>query len=90
VSLLVGLVTAVVIVTASASAARETIPHKWKNCTIVNQRYPHGVGKRSAHDSTKSGAPVTNFRRSTALYLAAVHYNKRLDADKDGIACEKQ
>jgi hypothetical protein len=89
VGLLVGLVAAAVIVTASASAARQTIPHRWKNCTIVNQRYAHGVGKRSAHDRTKSGDPVTNFRRSTALYLAAMRYNKRLDADKDGIACEK-
>jgi hypothetical protein len=28
-------------------------------------------------------------RRSTALYLTAMHYNRGLDRDKDGIACEK-
>jgi hypothetical protein len=69
-------------------AAVKAIPYKWKNCTIVNKRYPHGVGKRFAHDRT-SGDPVTNFRRSTALYLTAMHYNRGLDRDRDGIACEK-
>jgi hypothetical protein len=70
-------------------AAGSAIPYKWKNCTIVNKRYPHGVGKRFAHDRTKSGDPVTNFRRSTVLYLTAMRYNRGLDRDKDGIACEK-
>jgi hypothetical protein len=32
-----------------------------------------------------SGTPVTNFKRSTRLYLQ----NRGLDRDKDGIACEK-
>jgi hypothetical protein len=34
--------------------------------------------------------PVTTFRRSTRLYNIAMHYNKGLDGDKDGIACEKR
>jgi Excalibur calcium-binding domain len=70
------------------SAARSAIPYRWKNCTIVNKRFPHGVGKLRAHDRT-SGTPVTNFRRSTLIYLRAMHYNRGLDRDKDGIACEK-
>ena len=77
------------IVLASASAAREAIPYRWKNCTIVNKRFPHGVGKLRAHDRT-SGTPVTNFRRSTRLYNEAMRYHPGLDRDKDGIACEKQ
>ncbi len=72
-----------------ASATPNTIPARWKSCKAVNARYPHGVGKLRAHDVTKSGDPVTNFRRSTALYLTAMHYNRGLDRDKDGIACEK-
>jgi hypothetical protein len=40
----------------------------WKH---VKARYPHGVGKRFAHDKT-SGVPVTNFKRSTLLYLRAM------------------
>jgi Excalibur calcium-binding domain len=71
------------------SATWSAVPYRWKNCTIVNKRFPHGVGKLRAHDKT-SGTPVTNFRRSTVIYLRAMHYNRGLDRDKDGIACEKR
>ncbi len=73
---------------AAANASQATIPAKWKNCTVVNHRYPHGVGRYGAHDHT-SGVPVTNFKHSTRLYKTAMHYHKGLDRDKDGIACEK-
>jgi hypothetical protein len=46
------------------------------------------VGKVGAHDKT-SGVPVTTFKRSTRLYRIAMSYNRGLDRDKDGIACEK-
>jgi Excalibur calcium-binding domain len=89
IGLLIAVVAALAVLGASASAARDSIPYKWKNCTIVNKRFPHGVGKLLAHDRT-SGVPVTNFRRSTRLYGTAMHYNRGLDRDKDGIACEKR
>jgi excalibur calcium-binding domain-containing protein len=73
----------------SAPAATSTIPYLWQNCKHVNARYPHGVGRRFAHDHT-SGVPVTNFKRSTLLYNRAMSYNRGLDRDKDGIACEKR
>jgi hypothetical protein len=61
----------------------------WTNCTQLHKRYKHGVGRKWARDHTKSGTnPVTNFYRSTRLYNIAISHNKRLDADKDGIACE--
>jgi hypothetical protein len=66
-----------------ASAAPRTIPYRWKNCT-----YKHGVGKLHAHDHT-TGVPVTNFYRSTRLYNLAMSYNRGLDRDKDGTACEQ-
>jgi len=47
------------------------------------------VGKLRAHDRT-TGTPVTNFKRSTRLYNFAISHNRRLDADRDGVACEKQ
>ena len=47
-----------------------------------------GGGRLHAHDAT-SGTPVTNFKRSTTLYNLAMSYNRGLDRDKDGIACEK-
>jgi Excalibur calcium-binding domain len=68
---------------ASTPAAPSAIPYLWPNCKHVNARYPHGVGKRFAHDKT-SGVPVTNFRRSTLLYLRAMSYNRGLDRDRTG------
>jgi len=73
------------VVVAPADAA---VPAQWKNCTVVNKRLPHGVGRANARDKT-SGKPVTNFRRDTALYNTAIRANGGLDRDKDGIACEK-
>jgi hypothetical protein len=57
----------------------------FRNCSALNRVYPHGVGRYGARDHTRTGNPVTNFRRSTRLYLR----NRGLDRDKDGIACEK-
>jgi hypothetical protein len=63
-------------------------PLLYKNCTSLNKKYPHGLGRSSARDKT-SDTPVTNFKRSTKLYDLAMSYNRGLDRDKDGIACEK-
>ena len=74
---------------ANAAFAEVTaVPPLYKNCTNLNKKYPHGVGKVGARDKT-SGTPVTNFKRSTRLYQLAMSYNRGLDRDKDGIACEK-
>lgn len=61
----------------------------WTNCTTVQQKYPHGVGRTTAKDRT-SGVPVTSFTKSNALYAAAMKARPGLDRDKDGIACEKR
>jgi len=73
----------------------ESIPTKpavrpaWtRNCTALHRRFPHGVGKVGARDRTK-GTPVTNFRRSNRLFRVAMSYNRGLDRDHDGIACEQ-
>ena len=58
------------------------------NCTNLNQKWAHGVGRRRAVDKT-SGTPVTSFKRSTRLYKKAMSHNGTLDRDRDGIACEK-
>jgi hypothetical protein len=73
---------------APAEAASK--PAWTKNCTQLNKKYPHGVGKKNAKDTTSSGKKtVTNFKKSDSLYKTAMSYNKGLDRDKDGIACEK-
>jgi Excalibur calcium-binding domain len=78
-----------VLVAASGGATTKGSTSIWDNCTKVHTRYPHGVGKRYAHDKT-TGTPVTNFKRSTLLYNRAMSVNRGLDRDKDGIACEKK
>jgi Excalibur calcium-binding domain len=70
------------------AAAASAVAAPWKNCTQVNKKYPHGVGKVGARDHT-SGTPVTTFKRNNFLYKTAMRYNRGLDRDKDGIACEK-
>ncbi len=72
----------------SATGAGTVAPKLFKNCTNLNRTYPHGIGRAGARDKT-SGDPVTNFKRSTALYNKAMSYNRGLDRDKDGVACEK-
>jgi hypothetical protein len=79
------LVAAPLVVVASPA---EAVVAKWKNCTVVNKRLPHGVGRANAVDRT-SGTKVTTFRHDTAMYRRAMAANKGLDRDKDGIACEK-
>lgn len=64
---------------SAASAARH-----FANCTAMHQVYAHGVGRVHAHDHVTSGTPVTNFKRSNALYNA----NSGSDRDHDGVACE--
>ena len=85
-----GLLLAVALSSAGLSIPAEAaaVPAQWQNCTVVNKRFPHGLGKATARDRT-SGTPVTNFRRDTRLYNVAMSFNKGLDRDKDGIACEK-
>ena len=56
------------------------------NCTNFNNRYPHGVGRRGAHDR---GGSVTDFKRSNRIYNRAEAHNGDLDRDNDRIACEK-
>jgi Excalibur calcium-binding domain len=68
---------------------RRRVPPQWKNCAHVNARYHHGVGKVGAHDKTTGSLPVTNFKRSNRLFKIAMSYNRGLDRDKDGIACEQ-
>jgi hypothetical protein len=61
----------------------------YENCTALHTKYPHGVGRVGARDRTKSGDPVTTFKRSNSIYAIAMRQNSDLDRDKDGVACEK-
>jgi hypothetical protein len=80
-----GLTATGLVVVAPAAQAHGGL---YDNCTNFNNRYPHGVGRRHAHDHT-SGTPVTNFKRSNKIYRRAMRHNRDLDRDRDHIACEK-
>jgi hypothetical protein len=69
---------------AASSGAAASRARTFANCTAMHRVYHHGVGQLHAHDHVKSGKPVTNFKRSNALYAA----NKKSDRDHDHVACE--
>lgn len=70
-----------------AEAKTKPKPPVYKNCAALNKAYAHGVAKKGAKDHVSGKAkPVTNFTVNDAVYNA----NKKLDRDKDGIACEKR
>ena len=70
-------------------------PRSFTNCTALNKVYPHGVGRKGAHDHT-SGKPVKNFTVNSTLYSyndggKSRHAGEHdLDRDNDGVACEKR
>ena len=72
----------------AGGATSERIPVRWKTCTAVNKGDPHGVGRVRAHDKT-AGEAITNFTHGNYLYRLATRYNRGLDRDHEGIACEK-
>ena len=72
---------------AKAANSKKT----YKNCTALNKKYKHGVGKSGAKDKVRGKSkPVKNFKKSTKIYNEAMSHNRGLDRDKDGIACEKR
>ena len=73
---------------ATATPAEAASAKKYQNCTQLNKKYPHGVGKVGAKDQS-SGRKVTNFKKSNSVYKTAMSHNRGLDRDGDGIACEK-
>jgi len=83
---------AVVLSATAVPASAAPAPRSYKNCAELNRVYPHGVGRKGAHDSVRGkGKPVTNFRvDNTLYYLNDGGFRQHdLDGDNDGIACEK-
>ena len=61
------------------------------NCTELQKTYKNGVGRAGATDEVRGRTrPVTTWKRDTAVYNRAMEANRRLDADRDGVACEKK
>jgi hypothetical protein len=85
---LLAVLAALLAVLVLAAPTPALVPPPFTNCTALNERYPHGVGRLKARDRT-TGDPVTTFKRSTKLYAKAMSKNRGLDRDKDGVACEQ-
>jgi len=54
------------------------------NCTAMHKVYPGGVARPGGHQ--KPGQP--KLKKQPKVSLALYNANKKLDRDKDGIACE--
>ena len=81
-----GIITAQAVASAQpAIALPSAVNYRYKNCTALQKKYPHGVGKSNAKDKSSS-KKVSTFRRSTSLYNKIIARNRGLD----GIACEKR
>ncbi|MBD8060186.1 excalibur calcium-binding domain-containing protein [Cellulomonas sp. JH27-2] len=95
---LAAVVTAAALLVVPAAAAQAAPVHtaahatSYKNCTALHKKYAGGVAKSSKVHNTKTShgkkvraASTYKPKVSAALYAA----NKKLDRDKDGIACER-
>ena len=64
---------------------------KYKNCTALNKVYPGGISMTGAVDMTKKNGKLIPAKPKKGAVIDDAVYgaNKKLDRDKDGIACEK-
>lgn len=69
---------AVALATPTSVATAATSTTKFKNCTALRKKYPKGVAK------TRSAAKRTGAKYNPKVYNA----NKKMDRDKDSVACE--
>jgi len=68
--------------TPSSNAAQ-----KFKSCAALNAVYAYGVGLEGAKDMVRGKPKESLHTVDNTVYEAN---KKKLDRDKDGIACEKQ
>lgn len=68
----------------STSLSSWAAPAVYKNCTAMNKVYSNGVAQSLKFKNLGKG-PIATPKIDAKIYLA----NKKLDTDKDGIACEK-
>lgn len=80
--------------TAAASQVRAIVPaakppiKTFKNCTALTKTYKGGVARAGVTHNTVSGKKKP-FKVKPYISTALYNANKKMDRDKDGIACEK-
>ena len=82
-------VAGIVVSLVVAAPASARMPPLYRSCAALNVKYPHGLGLTTARDKTTGTPPVRNFFKSNRFFKLAMSYNRGLDRDHDGIACEK-
>jgi len=80
---LIALVTAAAVMTLAAPAEAATA-RKFANCTALKKVYPNGVAK-PGYKAKPARVRIYTPKVNAALYQA----NKKMDRDKDGVACER-
>lgn len=75
------LVTAIFLGVSSAPAEAKTTKGRFTSCAALSAKYPGGIAKSKKADRRTPGVQKVSQR----LY----GLNKRLDRDKDGVACER-
>ncbi|HEU5483357.1 MAG TPA: excalibur calcium-binding domain-containing protein [Microlunatus sp.] len=74
----------------AAPAPAAAAAKKYKNCTALHKAYSHGVKKSSStKDVVRSKGKTTKKSSKAKTSKALYNANKKLDRDKDGIACER-
>lgn len=79
-------------ISASQASVTHVVSKKYANCSKLNSKYPGGVAKSAKSKNTKKvkGKKVpAKSKKSPVVNSKLYSANKKLDRDKDGIACEK-
>ena len=75
----------IMLVMGVAPAQAAPKPRTYKNCTELNKVYKGGVAKNS---KVRNKGGKTKYKPTVSKKVYDLNY-KRLDRDKDGIACER-
>ena len=85
------LLASIFLLTGISGTAFAADTKKFKNCSALNKEYPGGISRSGAIDMTKKKGKVVpaSPKKSPVVDDAIYEANRKLDKDKDGVACEK-
>lgn len=85
------LATAGMVPAIQAEAAKAPTPVKYANCKALNKAHPYGVRAKASTKNKVVSRGRTTLKASRATVNAKTYQLNaaRLDADRDGIACER-
>ena len=66
----------------------DAAPKTFKNCAAVTKVYAGGIAKKGVKGNTVKGKLRPFAKKAPVFDTALYNANKKMDRDKDGIACE--